>query len=155
MAVNPIPDGYHTITPYLTARNASEAIEFYKTAFGATEIGRLVMPDGGIAHAEIMIGDSKIMISEESEGWGNLSPQALKGSPVNLCIYVEDVDAAFAQALAAGASTKENMDVKDQFYGDRSGTLTDPYGHIWTIMTHKEDLTFEEMQKRMDGMFSE
>ncbi len=154
MAVNPIPNGYHTLTPYLTTRNAREAIEFYKNAFGAIEVGRLTMPDGGIVHAEIMIGDSKIMISEESEDWGNLSPQALDGSPVNLCIYVEDVDAVFAQTLAAGASTKENMEVKDQFYGDRSGTLTDPYGHIWTIMTHKEDLTFKEMQKRMDEMFS-
>ena len=151
MAVNPIPDGYHTITPYLTARNASEAIEFYKSAFNATEVGRLVMPDGGIAHAEVMIGDSKIMISEESEDWGNLSPQALNGSPVNLCIYVEDVDASFAQALAVGATTK--TEVEDQFYGDRMGTLTDPYGHIWTIMTHKEDLTFDEMQQRMDAMF--
>ena len=152
MAVNPIPSGYHTITPYLTARNASEAIEFYKTAFGAIEVGRLVMPDGGIAHAEVEIGDSKIMISEESEDWGNLSPEALNGSPVNLCIYVEDVDASFAQALAAGASTK--TEVEDQFYGDRMGTLIDPFGHIWTLMTHKEDLSFEEMQTRMDEMFA-
>lgn len=152
MAVNPIPDGYHTITPYLTARNASEAIEFYKTAFDATEVGRLVMPDGGIAHAEIKIGDSNIMIAEESEDWGNLSPQTLNGSPVNLCFYVEDVDAVFAQALAAGATTK--VEIEDQFYGDRSGTLTDSYGHIWTIMTHKEDVSFEEMQKRADEMFS-
>ncbi len=151
MAVNPIPERYHTITPYLTARNASEAIEFYKTAFGATEVGRLVMPDGGIAHAEIEIGDSKIMISEESEDWGNLSPQALNGSPVNLCIYVEDVDTVFAQALTAGATVK--AEIEDQFYGDRSGTLIDPYGHIWTIMMRLEELTFEEMQKRMEAMF--
>jgi len=152
MSVKAIPDGYHTITPYLTTRNTNEAIEFYKKAFAATETGRLVMSDGGIAHAEIQIGDSKIMISEESEEWGNLSPQALNGSPVNLCIYVEDVDAVFAQALAAGATTK--MEVEDQFYGDRMGSLIDPYGHIWSIMTHKEDLTFAEMQKRMDDMFS-
>ena len=151
MEVKPIPDGYHTITPYLTARNANDAIEFYKTAFGATEVGRLVMPDGGIAHAEIKIGDSKIMISEESEDWGNLSPQALNGSPVNLCIYVEDVDSSFAQAITAGATTK--AEVKDQFYGDRMGSLIDPFGHIWTLMTQQEDLTFEEMQKRMDEMF--
>ena len=151
MIVKPIPDGYHTITPYLTARNANEAIEFYKTAFGAVEVGRLVMPDGGIAHAEIKIGDSNIMITEESEDWGNISPQTLKGSPVNLCIYVEDVDAVFAQALAAGAKTK--MEVEDQFYGDRMGTLTDPYGHIWSILTHIEEVSFEEMQKRMDAMF--
>jgi len=152
MSVKAIPDGYHTITPYLTTRNTSEAIQFYKKAFGACEAGRLVTPDGGIAHAEIQIGDSKIMISEESEDWGNLSPQALNGSPVNLCIYVEDVDAVFAKALAAGASILQ--EVEDQFYGDRMGTLTDPYGHIWSIMTHKEDLTFEEMQARMDAMFS-
>ncbi len=151
MAVKSIPDGYHTITPYLTARSASEAIEFYKTAFGATEIGRLVMPDGGIAHAEIKIGDSNIMISEESEDWGNLSPQALNGSPVNLCIYVEDANAVFAQAISAGATVLR--EVEDQFYGDRMGSLTDPFGHIWSIMTHLEDLTFEEMQTRMDAMF--
>lgn len=152
MSVKSIPDSYHTITPYLTTRSTSEAIEFYKTAFAATEMGRLVMPDGDIAHAEIQIGDSKIMISEESEDWGNLSPQALNGSPVNLCIYVEDVDAVFAQAIAAGASILR--EVEDQFYGDRMGSLTDPYGHIWSIMTHKEDLTFDEMQTRMDEMFS-
>ena len=154
MAVHPIPDGYHTITPYLTTRNAGEAIEFYKTAFGATEVGRLLMPDGGIAHAEITIGDSKIMLAEETVDWGNSSPQTLNGSPVNLCIYVEDVDAVFAQALAAGATTVENMEVKDQFYGDRMGTLTDPFGHIWSIMTHIEDVSFEEMQTRMDEMYN-
>ena len=153
MAVKPIPDGYHTLTPYITTRNTSEAIEFYNKAFGAIEVGRITMPDGGIAHAEIMIGNSKIMMAEESEDWGNLSPQKLNGSPVCLCLYVEDVDAVFAQALAAGAICKDNMEVKDQFYGDRSGSLTDPYGHIWTIMTHKEDVTFEEMQKRADEMF--
>jgi len=151
MSVKPIPDNYHTITPYITTRNTSEAIKFYKMAFGACEAGRLLMPDGGIAHAEIQIGDSKIMISEESEDWGNLSPQSLNGSAVNLCIYVEDVDAAFAKAIASGASV--NKEVEDQFYGDRMGSLTDPFGHIWTIMTHLEDLTFEEMQTRMNDMF--
>jgi len=152
MSVKPIPDDYHTITPYLTTRNTSEAIKFYKKAFGACESGRLVMPDGGIAHAEIQIGDSKIMISEESEDWGNLSPQALNGSPVNLCIYVEDVDAVFAKAIDAGATMLR--EVEDQFYGDRMGSLTDPFGHVWSIMTQQEELTFEEMQKRMDAMFS-
>lgn len=152
MSVKPIPNDYHTITPYLTTRNTNEAITFYKKAFGACESGRLVMPDGSIAHAEIQIGDSKIMISEESEDWGNLSPQALNGSPVNLCIYVEDADASFAKALKAGATSLR--EVEDQFYGDRMGSLQDPFGHIWTIMTRKEDLTFEEMQTRMDAMFS-
>ncbi len=152
MSAKPIPDDYHTITPYLTTRNTNEAIKFYQKAFGACEAGRLVMPDGGIAHAEIQIGDSKIMISEESEEWGNLSPQALNGSPVNLCIYVEDVDAVFAKAIAAGASVLR--EVEDQFYGDRMGSLKDPFGHIWSIMTHQEDLSFEEMQTRMDAMFN-
>ena len=150
--MNHVPDGYHTITPYLTARNANEAIEFYKTAFDAKEVGRLTMPEGAIVHAEFEIGDSKIMISEESKEWGNLSPLALNGSPVNLCLYVDDVDAAFAQALEAGAT--ELKAVEDQFYGDRMGQLTDPFGHIWSLMTHKEDLTFDEMQTRMNEMFS-
>ena len=153
MSVKPIPDGYHTLTPYITSRNTVEAIEFYKKAFGAVENGRLTMPDGSIAHAEIQIGDSKIMMAEESEDWGNLSPQKLNGTPVNLCLYVEDVDAVFAQALATGAKDKSNKGVEDQFYGDRSGSLTDPYGHQWTIMTHKEDVSFEEMQKRADALF--
>ncbi len=153
MAVNRIPKGYHTVTPYITTRNTHEAIEFYKKAFNAEENGRLTMPDGSIAHAEIQIGDSKIMLAEESEDWGNLSPQKLNGSPVNLCIYVEDVDAVFAQALASGAEDKSNKGVEDQFYGDRSGSLTDPYGHQWTIMTHMEDVSFEEMQKRADTLF--
>jgi len=152
MSMNHVPDGYHTITPYLTARNANEAIEFYKTAFDAKEVGRLTMPEGAIVHAEFEIGDSKIMISEESKEWGNLSPLALNGSPVNLCLYVDDVDAAFAQALEAGAT--ELKAVEDQFYGDRMGQLTDPFGHIWSLMTHKEDLTFDEMQTRMNEMFS-
>ena len=150
----PIPDGYHTCTPYITTRNTAEAIEFYKKAFGAVEVGRISMPDGDIAHAEIRIGDSKIMLAEESEEWGNVSPQTLNGSAVCLCLYVEDVDAVFAQAIAAGATVTGDMEVKDQFYGDRSGSLTDPYGHLWTIMTHKEDVSFEEMQKRADAMFS-
>lgn len=153
MAVKPIPDGFHNLTPYITTRNTVEAIEFYKKAFGAVEVGRISMPDGSIAHAEIQIGDSKIMMAEESEDWGNLSPQKLNGSPVNLCLYVEDVDAVFAQALAAGATVTGDMEVKDQFYGDRSGSLTDPYGHQWTVMTHQEDVSFEEMQKRADAMF--
>lgn len=153
MAINLIPVGYHTLTPYINIKGAVEAIEFYKKAFGAKEIGRITMAGGAIAHAEIQIGDSKIMLAEESEQWGNKSPQALGGSPVCLCLYVEDVDAVFAQALAAGATVTDEMEVKDQFYGDRSGSLTDPFGHKWTIMTHKEDVSFEEMQERANAMF--
>lgn len=153
MAIKPIPAGYHTLTPYINIKGAVEAIEFYKKAFGAKEIGRITMAGGTIAHAEIQIGDSKIMLAEESEQWGNKSPQALGGSPVCLCLYVEDVDAVFAQALAAGATVTGEMEVKDQFYGDRSGSLTDPFGHKWTIMTHKEDVSFEEMQERANAMF--
>jgi PhnB protein len=155
MAVKPIPVGYHTLTPYINIKGAVEAIEFYKKAFGAKEIGRITMAGGTIAHAEIQIGDSKIMLAEESEQWGNKSPQALGGSPVCLCLYVEDVDAVFAQALAAGATVTGEMGVKDQFYGDRSGSVTDPFGHKWTVMTHKEDVSFEEMQKRANAMFGQ
>ncbi len=153
MSVKPIPDGYHTVTPYITIRNAEVAIEFYKKAFGAVENGRISMPGGSVAHAEIQIGDSKIMLAEESEEWGNPSPQNLNGTPVNLCLYVDDVDAVFAQALAAGATDKSHKGVEDKFYGDRSGSLTDPYGHQWTIMTHIKDVTFEEMQKRADALY--
>ena len=148
-----IPEGYSTLTPYLNIKGAVEAIEFYKKAFGAKEITRLAMPDGSIAHAEIEIGDSKIMLAEENPQWGNLSPLALGGSPVTLCLYVEDVDAVFAQALKEGAKVIAGMEVKDQFYGDRAGSLTDPFGHKWSIMTHIEDVSTEEMQKRMDAMF--
>lgn len=148
-----IPEGYSTLTPYLNIKGAVEAIEFYKKAFGAKEITRLTMPDGSIAHAEIEIGDSKIMLAEENPQWGNLGPLSLGGSPVTLCLYVEDVDAVFAQALKEGAKVIAGMEVKDQFYGDRAGSLTDPFGHKWSVMTHIEDVSTEEMQKRMDAMF--
>ena len=151
--IQPIPQGCNTLTPYINIKGASEAIEFYKKAFGAKENGRITMPDGSIGHAEIQIGDSKIMIAEESEQWGNKSPDTLGGSPVCLCIYVEDVDAVFAQALACGAKVSGDMIVKDQFFGDRTGSLTDPFGHKWSIMTHIENVSFEEMQKRMNKMF--
>jgi len=148
-----IPKGYNTLTPYINVKSAVEAIAFYKRVFGAKEIGRITMPDGTIAHAEIEIGDSKIMIAEENDQWGNLSPQTLGGSPVCLCLYVEDVDAVFARALNEGAKVTGDMEVKDQFYGDRTGSLTDPFGHKWSVMTHIEDVSFEEMQKRMNKMF--
>jgi PhnB protein len=150
----PIPEGYHTLTPYINIKGAEKALEFYKKAFGAKETGRITMPDGTIAHAEIEIGDSKIMLAEENDQWGNLSPLTLGGSPVSLCLYVDDVDAVFAQALKEGATITGEMEVKDQFYGDRTGNLTDPYGHKWSIMTHIEDVSYAEMQKRTDAMFA-
>ena len=151
--VKAIPEGWHSLTAYISVKGAVEAIEFYKNAFGAKETGRLTMPDGSIGHAELEIGDSKIMLAEENEQWGNLSPQSIGGTPVSLCIYVEDVDAVFAKALQAGAKVTGEMVVKDQFYGDRTGGITDPFGHQWSIMTHIEDVSFEEMQKRMSAMF--
>lgn len=142
----PIPDGYHTATPYLIIRGAGDAIEFYKKAFGATELFRFPTPDGKIGHAEIKIGDSPIMMADEYPQMGYNSPQTLGGSPVSLMIYVEDVDTTFNQAVAAGATVKEA--VSDKFYGDRIGTLTDPFGHVWHVSTHKEDVSIEEMEKR-------
>lgn len=152
MAVNYIPSGYHSLTPYIQVKDAVAAIAFYKKAFDAVEIGRINMEDGTIGHAEIEIGNSRLMLAEVNEKWGNKSPQDLGGSPVCLCLYVKDVDAVFAQALAAGATVTDGMEVKDQFYGDRSGSLTDPFGHQWSIMTHKEDISYEELQKRSDAL---
>jgi len=153
--VKAIPEGWHSVTAYISVKGAIDAIEFYKNAFAAKETGRLTMPDGSIGHAELEIGDSKIMIAEENEQWGNLSPQTIGGTPVSLCLYVEDVDTVFAKALQAGATVTGEMVVKDQFYGDRTGGITDPFGHQWSIMTHIEDVSFEEMQKRMSAMFQQ
>jgi len=149
MAVKPIPDGYHTATPYLIIKGAASALEFYKKAFGATELMRLADPSGKIGHAEILIGDSPIMLADEHPEMGYRGPQSLGGTPVSIALYVEDVDARFNQAVAAGA--KVMRPVKDQFYGDRSGTLTDPFGHVWTIATHKEDVSPEEINKRFEA----
>lgn len=151
--VKAIPEGWHSLTAYISVKGAGDAIEFYKNAFGAKETGRLTMPDGSIGHAELEIGDSKIMLAEENEQWGNRSPQTIGGTPVTLCLYVEDVDAVFAKALQAGAKVTGEMVVKNQFYGDRTGGITDPFGHQWSIMTHIEDVSFGEMQKRMSSMF--
>ena len=151
--IHAIPKGFSALTPYISVKNAIEAIAFYKRAFGATEIGRISMPDGSIAHAELEIGGSKLMIAEENVQWGNLSPQTLGGSPVSLCLYVEEVDAVFARAIAEGAKVTGEMEVTDQFYGDRAGSLTDPFGHKWSIMTHIEDVSFDEMQTRTNAMF--
>jgi len=147
------PSGYHSVTPYLALRDAKAAIDFYKRAFGAELLMSLDMPDGKVAHAEIKIGDSILMMSEESAGWGNKSPLTLGGSPVFMMIYVPDVDAAFAKALAAGAT--EARPVQDQFYGDRAGTLKDPYGYQWTLATHIEDVSTEEAQRRMEAEFAQ
>ena len=146
MAVKPIPEGYHSVTPYLIIKGAADAIEFYKQAFGATELFRFPAPDGKIGHAEIKIGDSPIMLADEFAEMGYKGPRALGGSPVSLMIYLEDVDTVFNRAVEAGASVKEA--VQDKFYGDRTGTLTDPFGHVWHVSTHKEDVSMEEMEKR-------
>lgn len=146
MAPRPIPEGYHSITPYLIVTGAAGAIEFYKHAFGAKELMRMPHRDGRIGHAELQMGDSKIMLADEFPENGIRSPMSLGGTPVHILLYVDDVDAVTARALAAGA--KMLRPVKDQFYGDRTGTLSDPFGHQWTIATHKEDVSPEEMQRR-------
>jgi PhnB protein len=144
------PQNYQSLTAYLNVKNADKAIEFYKKAFDAKEIGRLKMPDNKVGHAELQIGNSRLMIAEEMPEWGNKGPETLGGSPVSICLYVEDADTVFKRALDAGGKVQGNMDVKDQFYGDRSGNLVDPFGHIWVISTRIEDLSWEEMQKRSD-----
>jgi len=148
MTVKAIPDGYHSVTPYLIISGAAAAIDYYKQAFGATELVRMPAPGGKIGHAEIKIGDSPIMLADESPEIGYKSPQTLGGSPGSLMIYVPEVDKVFDQAIAAGG--KVQRPVKDQFYGDRMGTLEDPFGHVWHVATHTEDVSPEEMKKRME-----
>ena len=144
--VKPIPEGYHSLTPYLIIDGAAEAMEYYKKAFGAVELFR--MDHGGkIGHAEMKIGDSPFMLGDEHPEMGYRSPKVLGGTPVSLMIYVEDVDTVYKQAIETGGT--EVKALQDQFYGDRSGTLTDPFGHVWTVATHKEDVTPEEMEKRL------
>jgi PhnB protein len=152
MAVKPVPEGYHTVTPYLTVHDGAAALEFYKSAFGATELFRMPGPDGKIGHAEIRIGDSPVMLADECPVAGHRSPKALGGCTTGICLYVEDVDRLFDQAVAAGAEVVRP--VEDKFYGDRSGTLNDPFGHTWHLMTHKEDVSQEEMKKRLDEMMA-
>ncbi|HLY15920.1 MAG TPA: VOC family protein [Bryobacteraceae bacterium] len=148
-AVKPVPEGYHTVTPYLTVNDAAGAIDFYRRAFGAKEIVRMAGPPGKLAHAEIKIGDSMIMLADEMPGAGLRAPQSLGGSSVNIFLYVEDVDATYKQAVNAGA--KADSPPSDMFWGDRYGKLTDPFGHSWSMATHKEDVAPEEMKRRMQA----
>jgi PhnB protein len=150
MAVKPIPDGYRSLTPYLMITGASRAIDFYKNVFGATEIARFDDPSGRLAHAELRIGDSVLMLSDEYPEMGYKSPQTIGASSVLTMVYVDDVDACFARATAAGA--RELKPIRDEFYGDRTGTFVDPFGHLWTVATHVEDVSREEMARRMDEM---
>jgi PhnB protein len=144
--VRAIPDGYQTATPYLIVSGAAKALEFYKKAFGATELFRMPQPDGKIGHAEIQIGNSRIMLADEHHEIGAKSPQTIGGSAVSILLYVEDADRVFNQAVAAGAKVVRPLE--NQFYGDRMGGLTDPFGHGWYVATHVEDVSPEEMQKR-------
>jgi len=145
--VKPVPDGYHHITPYLVIQDAAAAIDFYKKVFGATELFRMTQPDGRVGHAELKIGDSVFMLADEFPEMQTVGPKTLGNTPVGLHLYVEDADATFNHALSLGAKVKKPM--ADQFYGDRSGTIEDPFGHKWTIATHKEDVSPEEMKRRM------
>ena len=150
MAVRHIPEGYSTVTPYLIVKGGADAIDFYKRVFGATELMRFAMPNGSIAHAEIQIGNARVMLADEQLDRGYRSPQSLGGSGTGIMVYLEDVDQVFNRALQAGAKSLEP--VKNQFYGDRSGTLADPFGHWWTIATHVEDVSPEEMERRAAAM---
>ena len=150
MSAKAIPAGHHTVAPYLAIKDAVQALEFYQRAFGATESYKILMPDGRLGHAEIRLGDSVIMLSDEFPEYGGKAPTTLGGSPVSIHLYVEDVDAFFKKALTAGA--KERKPVVDQFYGDRSGQLEDPFGHLWWVATHKEDIPLAELQRRVAAM---
>lgn len=149
MAVKPIPDGYHTVTPYLIIKGAAGALDFYKQAFGATELFRMEAPGGRIGHAEIRIGDSPIMLADEHPEIGALSPQSRGGTSVSILLYVEDADKLTEQAVAAGATVLRP--IQNQFYGDRSASLADPFGHQWHIATHVEDVSVDEMRKRAEA----
>lgn len=149
-AVKFIPDGYHTVTPHLAVRDAARAIDFYAKAFGAEECFRMPGPGGIVMHAEVKIGDSTVMLGEENPEMGATSPQTIGGSAVGLLIYVKDVDASFARAEKAGCTVR--MPLTDMFWGDRYGQLADPFGHHWSLATHKEDVSPDEMAKRMAAM---
>ena len=153
MTVKAIPEGYHTLTPYMTVRDAARAIEFYKQAFGAVERGVMKGPDGKVMHAELVIGDSIVMLADEQPQFGALSPQSTGGAGMGLHIYLQDVDSAFDRAVKAGA--KVEMPVSDMFWGDRYGKLADPFGHKWSIATHKADLSPEQMEQGMKEMMKQ
>ena len=149
--VKPIPDGMHSLTPHLVCAGAADAIEFYKKAFGAVEVARMPGPDGKkLMHAQVRIGDSHLMLVDEMPEWGALGPKALKGSPVTVHLYVVDADATFSQAVAAGA--KVTMPIADMFWGDRYGQLEDPFGHKWSVATHKREVSPEEAMEAMKNM---
>ena len=152
-AVKPIPEGYHNVTPYLFVRSAANAIDFYKSVFAATEIMRMAGPNGKIMHAELKIGDSIVMLADENPQTGVMSPQTIGGFSVGLHVYVENVDAVIQKAVESGA--KLLRPIKNQFYGDRSGSLLDPVGHMWSVATHVEDVSPEEMRKRMTAAMSQ
>jgi PhnB protein len=153
MKTKHIPDGYHTATPYLIVDGAARALEFYKQVFGAKELMRMPAPGGKVGHAEIKIGDSIIMLADEFPEMDARGPQSIGGTPVSLMLYFEDCDAVTTRAVSSGA--KMLRPVQDQFYGDRSGTVLDPFGHKWTIATHKEDLSAGELQKRAAALFGQ
>lgn len=153
MPVKPIPDGYHTVTPYLYVAGGAAAIEFYKKAFNATELFRMNGPDGRVGHAEIRIGDSPIMLADEHPQMGARGPKTIGGVASSIMLYVNDSDVLSAQAIAAGA--KVLRPIKDQFYGDRSCTVEDPFGHVWTISTHKEDVPPDELARRAAEMMKQ
>jgi len=149
--VSPIPKGYHSLTPYLIVSGAAKAIEFYKKALGAQELFRLDSPGGTIGHAEIQIGDSKLMLADEHPAMGAKSAKTIGGSPVSMMLYVENVDALTERAISAGMTIKRPLE--NQFYGDRNATLEDPFGLSWTISTHVEDVTPQEMARRAAALF--
>jgi PhnB protein len=151
--VKKIPEGYHSITPALIVKNGDAAIEFYKKGFGAEERCRMKSPDGRVAHAELKLGDSVFMLSDEYPEMKCHSPNSIGGSPVSMYVYVEDVDSLFDKAVSAGAKVLDP--VKDQFWGDRHGRLEDPFGHLWSIATHKKDLSEEEMKSAAEAAFSQ
>jgi PhnB protein len=153
LKMKPIPDAYRTATPYIIVNDATKAIAFYKSVFGATELVRLADATGKVMHAELRIDNSPIMLADEFPDMGYRSPQSLGGSPVSILLYVTDVDEQVARAIAAGA--KETMPVADQFDGDRRGTVTDPFGHVWLVATRKEDISLEEMRQRFEAMMKQ
>jgi PhnB protein len=144
--IHHIPKGYNSVTPYLVVKGAAKAIEYYKNVFGATEVMRMAGPDGRVGHAELQIGDSRIMLADENPSMGNRSAESIGGSPVSLYVYLPDCDKVVAKAAAEGA--KILKPVQDQFYGDRSGFIQDPFGHLWGVATHKEDVSAKEMEER-------